>query len=67
MKERVLAEISVTDADLEFLARERGEAVRTRLLESGKLGSGRVFLLEAGAADPGHERVRTQLALGAGS
>jgi hypothetical protein len=66
MKERVLAEIPVADADLEFLAMERGEAVRTRLLESGKLGSGRVFLLEAGAADPGHERVRTQLALGAG-
>lgn len=67
MKERVLAEISVTDADLEFLAMERGEAVRTRLLESGKLESGRVFLLEAGAADPGHERVRTQLVLGAAS
>ncbi|MBH0182713.1 MAG: DUF748 domain-containing protein [Nitrospira sp.] len=67
MKERVLADIPVTDADLEFLAMERGEAVRTRLLESGKLGNGRVFLLEAGAADPGHERVRTQLALGAGS
>ncbi len=67
MKARVLTEISVTDADLEFLAMERGEAVRTRLLESGKLGSERVFLLEAGAADPGHERVRTQLVLGAGS
>lgn len=66
MKERVLAEIPVADADLEFLAMERGEAVRTRLLESGKLGNGRVFLLEAGAADPGHELVRTQLALGAG-
>jgi hypothetical protein len=67
MKERVLADIPVTDSDLEFLAMERGEAVRTRLLESGKLGNGRVFLLEATAADPGHERVRTQLALGAGS
>ncbi|MBH0178799.1 MAG: DUF748 domain-containing protein [Nitrospira sp.] len=67
MKARVLAEIPVTDADLDFLAMARGEAVRTRLLESGKLGNGRVFLLEAGAADPGHERVRTQLVLGAGS
>lgn len=66
MKERVLADIPVTDGDLEFLAMERGEAVRTRLLESGKLGNGRVFLLEAGAADPGHELVRTQLVLGAG-
>lgn len=66
MKARVLAEIAVTDADLEFLAMERGEAVRTRLLESGKLANGRVFLLEAGAADPGHELVRTQLVLGAG-
>jgi hypothetical protein len=67
MKQRVLAEIPITDLDLESLARERGEAVRDRLLESGKLTSERVFVLEAGAAEPGHELVRTQLTLGAGS
>jgi hypothetical protein len=67
MKQRVLAEIPITDLDLESLARDRGEAVRNRLLESGKLSSERVFMLETGAAEPGHERVRTQLALGAGS
>ena len=67
MKQRVLAEIPITDLDLESLARERGEAVRNRLLESGKLASERVFVLEAGAAEPGHELVRTQLMLGAGS
>ncbi len=67
MKQRVLAEIPITDLELESLARERSEAVRNRLLESGKLANERVFVLEAGAAEPGHERVRTQLTLGAGS
>lgn len=67
IKERVLAEISVTEGDLESLARERGEVVREHLLESGRLTNERVFLLDAGAAEPGHENVRTQLALGAGS
>ena len=67
IKERVLAEISVTEGDLESLARERGEVVREHLLESGKLTNERVFLLDAGAAEPGHENVRTQLALGVGS
>lgn len=67
MKQRVLAEIPITDLDLESLARDRGEAVRNRLLESGKLANERVFVLEAGTAEPGHELVRTQLMLGAGS
>lgn len=67
MKQRVLAEIPITDLDLESLARERGEAVRNRLLESGKLANERVFVLDPGAAEPGHELVRTQLVLGAGS
>jgi hypothetical protein len=67
MKQRVLAEIPITDLELEALARDRAEAVRSRLLESGKLANERVFVLEAGAAEPGHELVRTQLALGVGS
>jgi hypothetical protein len=67
MKQRVLAEIPISEADLEFLARQRGETVRDRLLNSGKLGNERVFLLDAGTAESGHERVRTQLVLGAAS
>jgi hypothetical protein len=67
IRERVLAEISVSAADLESLARERAEAVRDRLLESGRLANERVFVLDAGDAEPGHEKVRTQLALGVGS
>lgn len=66
MKQRVLAEIPITDLELESLARDRGEAVRNRLLESGKLTNERVFMLEVGSAEPGHELVRTQLTLGAG-
>jgi hypothetical protein len=67
MRRQVAAEIPVTDAQLESLARQRGEAVRDRLLESGKLANERVFLLDVGAAESGHEHVRTQLALGAAS
>jgi len=67
MKQRVLAEIPVAEAELEFLARQRGDTVRDRLLNSGKLGNERVFLLDTSAAEPGHENVRTQLALGVAS
>ncbi|MCP9461658.1 MAG: DUF748 domain-containing protein [Nitrospira sp.] len=67
MKQRVMAEIPVTDAELESLARQRADVVRNRLLESGKLGIERVFLTDVGTAEPGHERVRTQLGLTAGS
>jgi hypothetical protein len=66
MRERVLAEIPVSEAELEFLARQRGDTVRDHLLKSGKLGNERVFMLDTAAAEPGHENVRTQLALGAG-
>lgn len=67
MKQRVMAEIPVTDAELESLARQRAEVVRNRLLENGKLGIERVFLTDVGTAEPGHEQVRTQLGLTAGS
>ncbi|MCP9469448.1 MAG: DUF748 domain-containing protein [Nitrospira sp.] len=67
MRQRVMAEIPVTDAELESLARQRADVVRNRLLESGKLGIERVFLTDVGVAEPGHEQVRTQLGLTAGS
>ena len=65
MKQRVMAEIPVSDAELESLARQRGEAVRDRLLESGKLDNDRVFMLESNVAESDHEHVRTQLELAA--
>ncbi|MCP9448170.1 MAG: DUF748 domain-containing protein, partial [Nitrospira sp.] len=67
MRQRVMAEIPVTDAELESLARQRADVVRNRLLESGRLGIERVFLTDVGTAEPGHEQIRTQLALTAGS
>ena len=67
MKQRVSAEIAIADAELELLARHRGEAVRDRLLESGKLATDRIFMLDVGAAESGYENVRTQLGLAAGS
>lgn len=67
MKRQLIAEIPVTDTELESLARQRGEAVRDGLLASGKLENERVFLLETGAAESGHDLVRTQLGLAAGS
>jgi hypothetical protein len=67
MKQRVMAEIPVSDAELESLARQRGEAVRDRLLESGKLEHERVFVLESSIAESDHEHVRTQLGLAVGS
>lgn len=67
MKQRVAAAIVISDAELEALARQRAEAVRNLLLESGRLTEERVVLLDPVAAESGHEKVRTQLALAAGS
>ena len=67
MKQRVAAAIVISDAELEALARQRAEAVRNVLLESGRLTEDRVVLIDAGTAESGHEKVRTQLALSAGS
>lgn len=67
MKQQVAAAIVISDAELEALARQRAEAVRDLLLESGRLTDQRVVLLDSGVAESGHEKVRTQLALAAGS
>ncbi len=67
MKQRVAAAMVVSDAEFQALARQRAEAVRKRLLESGRLTESRVTLLDSGVAESGHEKVRTQLALAAAS
>ncbi len=67
MKRQLAAAIQISTSDLEALARQRAEAIRRHLLESGKLTEERVALLDTGAAESGHEKVRTQLSLSAGS
>ena len=66
MKRQLAAAIQISPSELESLAHQRAEAIRGRLLESGKLAEQRVTLLDTGAAESGHEKVRTQLSLSAG-
>ena len=66
MKQRLAIAISVTDAELRILARQRAEAVRDQLIEVGKLEGERVFLLEIDPAASGNERVRSRLTITAG-
>ena len=67
MKQRLATAIEISDKEFEALARQRAEAIRNRLLEGGVLTEERVVLLDPGEAEAGHEKVRTQLALSAGS
>jgi hypothetical protein len=67
MKQKLEAAIQISGADLDALAHHRAEAVQQRLLENGKLTEERMSLLDPGAAELGHEKVRTQLGLSAGS
>ncbi len=67
MKQRLAAAIQITEKEFEALAHQRAEAIRNRLLEGGVLTEERVVLLDSGDAESGHEKVRTQLALSAGS
>ena len=66
MKRKLAAAIQISPSELESLAHQRAEAIRGRLLESGKFAEERVALLDTGAAESGHEKVRTQLSLSAG-
>jgi hypothetical protein len=66
MKRQLAAAIQISPSELEALAHQRAEAIRGHLLEGGKLTEERVALLDAGAAESGHEKVRTQLSLSAG-
>lgn len=67
MKQRLLSEIQIPQAELEGLARERAEAVRDHLVEHGGLTNDRVFLIETDIAATGYDLIRTQLGLGAAS
>ncbi len=67
MKQKLATAIEISDKEFEALARQRAEAIRNRLLEGGVLTEERVVLLDTGEAESGHEKVRTQLALSAGS
>lgn len=66
MKRKLAAAIQISPSELEALAHQRAEAIRGHLLEGGKLTEERVALLDAGTAESGHEKVRTQLSLSAG-
>lgn len=66
MKRTLAAAIQISPSELEKLARRRAEAIRSHLLEGGKLTEDRVALLDTGSAESGHEKVRTQLSLSAG-
>lgn len=67
MKQKLAAAIQISGKEFEALARQRAEAIRNRLLEDGVLTEERVVLLDTGDAESGHEKVRTQLSLSAGS
>lgn len=66
MKRKLAAAIKISPSELEALAHQRAEAIRGYLLEGGKLTEERVAFLDAGTAESGHEKVRTQLSLSAG-
>lgn len=66
MKRKLAAAIQISPSELEALAHQRAEAIRGYLLEGGKLTEERVAFLDAGTAESGHEKVRTQLSLSAG-
>jgi Domain of Unknown Function (DUF748) len=65
MKRKLAAAIQISPSELEALAHQRAEAIRHHLLEGGKLTEERVVLLDTGAAESGHEKVRTPLSLSA--
>lgn len=67
MKQKLAATIEVSEKEFDALARQRAEAIRHRLLEGGMLTEERVLLLDTDEAESGHEKVRTQLSLSAGS
>lgn len=66
MKRKLAVAIQISPSELEALAHQRAEAIRHHLLEGGKLTEERVILLDTGAAESGHEKVRTPLSLSAG-
>lgn len=52
MQQLMLAHVAVSDGDLSGLAEARAKQVRDRLVESGKIDPGRIFLVKAEALTP---------------
>ncbi|MDF0650167.1 MAG: DUF748 domain-containing protein [Nitrospira sp.] len=67
MKRQLASALQISTSELEALANQRAEAIRHQLLKGGKLTEERVALVDPGVAESGHEKVRTQLSLSAGS
>ncbi len=67
MKQQLAASLPVDDGELRTLARQRAEQVRDQLIEGGKLAEERVFLQEIDPTVSGNEKVRSRLAITAGS
>ena len=49
MESRLLAKVPLDPAALRLLARQRGQAVRDRLLQGGKVEESRLFIVDSGA------------------
>jgi hypothetical protein len=67
MKQQLAASLPVDEGELRTLARQRAEQVRDQLIEGGKLAEERVFLQEIDPTASGNEKVRSRLAITAGS
>jgi len=67
MRQRLVSAISVEEAELRALARQRAEEARDRMIQSGKFAQERVHLLEVNPNVSGNEKVRSQLAITVGS
>jgi hypothetical protein len=67
MQQQLAASLPVDETELRTLARLRAEQVRDQLIEVGKLAEARVFLQEIDPTVSGNEKVRSRLAITAGS
>jgi hypothetical protein len=67
MKQQLAASLPVDEGELRILARQRAEQVRDQLIEGGKLAEERLFLQEVDPTVSGNEKVRSRLAITAGS
>jgi hypothetical protein len=67
MKQQLAASLSVDETELGALAGQRAERVREQLIEVGKLAEERVLLQQTDSTASGNEKVRSRLAITAGS
>ena len=63
MEARLLAQVPLDPAALRLLARQRGQAVRDRLLQGGKVEEARLFIVEGGARTQAETTPRALFAL----